>query len=65
MKRFVPWLAGAYFVAMTIACTFPALSWIHSARPFVLGLPFPLVWFVGWVIGSMAVFALLYWSEQQ
>ena len=60
MKRWAPWLATVYFVAMAIAVTFPGLAPFNSIQPFVFGLPFVFVWVLSWVVGSLIVFFILY-----
>lgn len=61
--RPVTLFAFAYFIAMTIACTFPFLNLVTRVRPFVFGVPFMMAWFAGWVIGALFVFLMLYRSE--
>ena len=65
MKRLPYVLAFIYFIAMAVACTFPGLHLVNRIRPFVLGMPFMMFWFSAWVVGAMAVFALLYRIENQ
>lgn len=42
-------LAVGYFVAYTVALTYPGLAPFNRIRPFVLGLPFSVFWVVLWV----------------
>ncbi len=65
VRRTVVAFSVLYFVAMALFCTFPFLGVANTARPFVLGLPFVMMWFVAWVLGSMVVFWMLYWTEGQ
>jgi hypothetical protein len=65
MKRPATIVAFAYFIAMTIGCTFPFLGIVNRVRPFVLGLPFMMVWFAAWILGAMAVFGLLYQADRR
>ena len=65
VRRTVVVFAVIYFVAMALFCTFPLLRVANTARPFVLGLPFVMMWFVAWVLGSMVVFWMLDRTEGQ
>ena len=56
MKRYlVPSLAIAFYVAMAIAVTYPGYVPFNTIRPFVLGMPFSLVWQVIWVSAAILV----------
>ena len=56
MKRYlVPSLAIAFYVAMAIAVTYPGYLPFNTIRPFVLGLPFSLIWQVIWISAAMLV----------
>ena len=65
MRRTVVTISVVYFVAMAAFCTFPLLRVANTARPFVLGLPFVMIWFAGWVVGSMVIFWMLDRTEGQ
>lgn len=56
-------LASLYFVAMAVAVTFPGVIPFNRIRPFVLGVPFVLVWYLAWVTGALLVFLALYRTE--
>ena len=58
-------ISVVYFVAMTLFCTFPLIRVANTARPFVLGLPFVMMWFVAWVLGAMIVFWFLDRTERR
>ena len=61
-RRIAIWFAFAYFLAMTVGVTFPAVGFVNTARPFVFGVPFVFVWYLVWVAGALFVFLLLYRS---
>ena len=49
-------LLGVYAVACVLAMTWPVYAWLgNSIEPYVLGLPFSLVWVVGWVLMTFVV----------
>jgi hypothetical protein len=56
-KKVVTRLAIVYFVAMTIAVTFPGVEPFNRIRPFVLGVPFVFMWYIFWILGALAVFS--------
>ncbi len=60
MKRWALWMAVAYFVAMTVAVTFPGLALFNTIRPFIFGIPFVFAWVLSWLVGSLIVFFVLY-----
>lgn len=60
MKRTAVVLAFAYFIAMTVLVTFPGLSVANRVEPYILGLPFVLAWFMGWMIGALVVLFFLH-----
>lgn len=60
MKRWAPWLAILYFVAMALAVTFPGLALFNSIEPLIFGIPFAFAWVISWVAGSLIVFFFLY-----
>ena len=64
-SRLARWVAVLYFVAMTVAVTFPGVIPFNHARPFVLGLPFVFAWYLAWIVGAFAVFLFLYKSSRQ
>lgn len=52
-------LALGFFVAFVVVQIYPGALLFDGARPFVLGLPFPLFWVALWVALSGVVFWLL------
>jgi hypothetical protein len=48
-----------YFLACAVFTTFPGVLPFGGARPFVLGIPFPLVWVTLWLVGGFVVLVLL------
>ncbi len=49
-------LAWTYHLLFAVAVVWPGQALVNSPRPFVLGLPFQIVWIAGWIIGSVLVF---------
>jgi hypothetical protein len=49
----------AYFAVYAVAVTYPGVVLFRGPRPFVLGLPLPLVWVTFWVVGGCAVLWLI------
>lgn len=45
-------------IAATVFLTFPGIVPFNRARPFVLGLPFVLVWVALWVVVALIAFSL-------
>lgn len=64
-SRLARWVAVVYFVAMTVAVTFPGVMPFNRARPFLLGVPFVFAWYLAWIIGAFAVFLFLYKSGRR
>ncbi len=64
-SRLARWVAVLYFIAMTVAVTFPGVIPFNHARPFVLGLPFVFAWYIMWIVGSLAVFLFLHKSGRR
>ena len=52
-------LTVAYFLAATVAVTWPGIVPFARVRPLVLGLPFAMAWIAGWIAGSVVVLFLL------
>lgn len=52
-------LTGGYLVLALVFVTWPGLVPFARIRPFVLGMPFAMVWIAGWVAGCAVVFYLL------
>jgi hypothetical protein len=52
-------MAGVFFAAYAIGVTYPGVVLFRGPRPFVFGLPLPMVWVTFWVVGGCAVFWLL------
>jgi hypothetical protein len=53
-------LTMAFFLAYTIALTYPGVLPFNRARPFVLGVPFTLFWVALWVVLAFGVFLALH-----
>lgn len=47
-----------------LALVWPVYPSVASIRPYVLGLPFSLVWVVGWLIVVFVALALFYRAEE-
>ena len=60
LKRFATWFAVCFFVAMTVALTYPGVAPFNTIRPYVLGIPFVFAWYLLWILGALAVFGFLY-----
>lgn len=65
MNRALVVIAFVYFIAMAVFVTFPGVSVANRVEPYILGLPFFLAWFMGWIIGSLVIFYLLYRDVQK
>ncbi|HUF51923.1 MAG TPA: hypothetical protein VMN60_13955 [Longimicrobiales bacterium] len=48
-----------YFAAYAVFVTFPGVAPFRGPRPFILGMPLPLVWVALWVIGGFFVLLAL------
>lgn len=55
--------AVAFFVLYALAVTWPGMIPFNRIRPFVLGLPFSLVWPALWIVLGLLVFVLLEWRR--
>ena len=60
MKRIITRVAVAYFVAMTVALTFPGLQPFNTIRPLILGVPFVFMWYIFWILGALIVFFVVH-----
>ena len=58
--RLVTWV---YHLAFAVAVVWPGQALVNNPRPFVLGLPFQIVWIAAWIIGSVLVFLGLHRAE--
>jgi hypothetical protein len=54
-----------YFAAYAVFTMFPGVVRFRGPRPFILGLPLPLVWVSLWIIGGFVVFVLIDHSYRQ
>ena len=63
--RAVRLLAGAYFVLMLLATTWPGMLVATRIRPFVMGLPFAFAWVAAWIAGAVLVLWGLDRSERR
>jgi len=56
------------FVALVaiagLALIWPVHPSVAGIRPYVLGLPFSLVWVVGWLVVVFGALVFLYWTEE-
>jgi hypothetical protein len=52
-------IAIGFFVAYAIFVTFPGVVPFRGPRPFILGLPLPMVWIAAWVVGGCVMLWLL------
>lgn len=44
-------LFGLYLACCLLALIWPGAAWLAAGpRPFVLGVPLPLAWYVGWTL---------------
>lgn len=49
-------LFWGYVIAATLLLTFPGIVPFNRQRPFLLGMPFVLVWVALWVVLAFCVF---------
>jgi hypothetical protein len=47
--------AIGFFIAYAIAVVYPAVAPFRGPRPFILGLPFAMVWAAAWIVASFFV----------
>jgi hypothetical protein len=52
-------LGVVFFLANVVAVTWPGLVPFNRVRPFVLGLPFVMVWLTIWVLAAMIVLLVI------
>jgi hypothetical protein len=52
-------LVIVFFAAYAFFVTFPGVAPFSGPRPFIFGLPLPMLWIACWVIGGGAVLWLL------
>jgi hypothetical protein len=60
MKRAITRAAIVYFVAMTVALTFPGIQPFNTIRPLVFGVPFVFMWYIFWILGALVVFLVVH-----
>ena len=49
-------LLALYLVVCTLCMVWPGMAYFGArVQPYVLGLPFALVWMVGWIVATFAV----------
>ena len=48
-------ITWAYYLTFAVAVVWPVQSMVNTAKPFVLGLPFQMVWPAGWILGGLLV----------
>ena len=65
MKNAPAIAAWIYFIAMALFVTFPGVKIANKVEPYILGLPFILAWYMGWIIGSVVIFYFLYRQAQR
>lgn len=56
-------LVIAFFLAYAVAVTFPGVVPFNRIFPLVLGLPFVLAWYAGWVVLGGVVLVLYHVAE--
>lgn len=56
-------LVIAFFLAYAVAVTFPGVVPFNRIFPLVLGLPFVLAWYAGWVVLGGVVLVLYHAAE--
>ena len=59
IRHTATWTAVVYFIAMTVALTFPGIIPFNTIRPFVFGIPFVFAWYIAWLIGALCVLGFL------
>jgi hypothetical protein len=47
--------AIGFFIVYAIAVVYPAVAPFRGPRPFILGLPFAMVWAAAWIVASFFV----------
>jgi len=52
-------VVAVYVIAFAVFSTWPGMVPFNRVEPFVLGMPFNLVWIAGWVLLSFLLLALL------
>lgn len=52
-------VAYVFFAAYALFVTFPGVLPFRGPRPFILGMPLPMVWIATWVIAGALVLWLL------
>ena len=52
-------LAVAFFALNVVAVVWPGFGPFNRVEPFVLGLPFNMVWLAGWLVAAMLVLILV------
>lgn len=57
--RGVRWAAALFFLAYTVAVTWPGAVPFNRIRPLVLGIPLSLVWVALWLVLSFGVLVVL------
>ncbi len=58
-------LGVVFFLANVVAVTWPGLVPFNRVRPFVLGMPFVMVWLTGWIVAAMVVLLVIDRAEQR
>lgn len=56
-------LVIAFFLVYAVAVTFPGVVPFNRIFPLVLGLPFVLAWYAGWVVLGGVVLVLYHAAE--
>lgn len=62
--RTVRRLAAVFFLAYTVALTYPGMIPFNRIRPFILGLPASMVWVAVWIVLSILVLVGLDRAEE-
>ena len=59
-------LFGIYCLCCLMAMTWPGYKWAaHSDRLSLFGLPFSLVWVIGWVLATFVVLNLYHATDRE
>jgi hypothetical protein len=48
-----------FFILYTLLVVYPGPLLLRGPRPFILGLPLPLVWVALWIIGGFVVLLMI------
>jgi hypothetical protein len=57
--RSVRRVAIAFFVIYALAVVYPVVLPFRGPRPFILGMPFAMVWAAGWIVAAFVMLLVL------